>query len=616
MKRLFAPLLTVLSVLFLAQNVLAQDPGGPQGPAPDRRAGPNPDVLFDRLDANKDGVITPDELPPGMPEPLKQVVLSADRDHDGKVTRGELVEMFNQRGPGRGREMPPNRPTPGLDARPPEGQGPPESGQIVEAYKLRNADPQIVLKVMQTMLAGTPGVRMDVDPKANNLIVLAPPPQHNVVRTVLEQMEKPRDVLEEKPGDAAGPPFGRQGRGGGMGMGGMGMGMGGMGMGMGGGFGMGAMRGGRFGAADEEKGDVAGPPFGRQGRGSTVQGGPPFDRQGRGPQPQGEERAGPAGGERGEVAGPLFGRQGRGPGWQGGPPFRGPEGRDGWAGGPPLRGPDGRGDLAGGPQFGRQGFGPPWRDGWQDGPLFRGPQGRDGWGGGPGFGGAWGGGGWGGPPWAGRGYGPHRNGPPPWAGHGTGPRGPWAAFYGGGPWSWAAHFTTPRLPHLDLKAIFDRMDTNHDNQLSFEEFSQGVTRLLRHLSAGGGPGWARRGGPMGGQGFGPPAFRGLANYPALGFENLRERVLNRFKELDKNNDGKLSKDEAPPWIQKNFGQIDVDKDGFISPRELYRALNQLHPKPGDQKPSGKDGQKTGEKTGEKSAEKTPEESPAKDKNAE
>ncbi len=163
------------------------------------------------------------------------------------------------------------------------------------------------------------------------------------------------------------------------------------------------------------------------------------------------------------------------------------------------------------------------------------------------------------------------------------------------------NFAGPQLPRLDLKALFDRMDANHDNQLSFEEFSQGINHLLRNMLPGRGPEWARPAGLMGGQGFGPPAYRALANYPGLGFESIRERIINRFKALDKNNDGKLSKDEAPPWIQKNFEQIDTDKDGFISPRELYRALNQLRQKPGAQKPADKE------------VEKTPEKNPIKDK---
>jgi hypothetical protein len=55
------------------------------------------------------------------------------------------------------------------------------------------------------------------------------------------------------------------------------------------------------------------------------------------------------------------------------------------------------------------------------------------------------------------------------------------------------------------KALFDRLNTNHDNQLSFEEFSQGIKHLLHAVLPGPGPQWARPVGRFGGQGFGPPA---------------------------------------------------------------------------------------------------------------
>jgi hypothetical protein len=64
-----------------------------------------------------------------------------------------------------------------------------------------------------------------------------------------------------------------------------------------------------------------------------------------------------------------------------------------------------------------------------------------------------------------------------------------------------------RPPHqgFNPKALFDRLDTNHDNQLSFEEFSQGIKHLLHAVLPGPGPQWARPLGRFGGQGFGLPA---------------------------------------------------------------------------------------------------------------
>ena len=41
----------------------------------------------------------------------------------------------------------------------------------------------------------------------------------------------------------------------------------------------------------------------------------------------------------------------------------------------------------------------------------------------------------------------------------------------------------------------------------------------------------------------------------------------RFKKWDKNSDGKLSRDELPKGLQKNFDRVDTDKNGFISVKE-------------------------------------------------
>jgi Ca2+-binding EF-hand superfamily protein len=43
-----------------------------------------------------------------------------------------------------------------------------------------------------------------------------------------------------------------------------------------------------------------------------------------------------------------------------------------------------------------------------------------------------------------------------------------------------------------------------------------------------------------------------------------------LKDHDKNNDGKLSKDELPSSAQKEFESIDTNKDGFISQDELQQ----------------------------------------------
>lgn len=49
-----------------------------------------------------------------------------------------------------------------------------------------------------------------------------------------------------------------------------------------------------------------------------------------------------------------------------------------------------------------------------------------------------------------------------------------------------------------------------------------------------------------------------------------------LKDLDKNEDGKLSKAELKGPLKEDFDKIDTDKDGFISEKEFKKA-----PKPKD-----------------------------------
>lgn len=53
-----------------------------------------------------------------------------------------------------------------------------------------------------------------------------------------------------------------------------------------------------------------------------------------------------------------------------------------------------------------------------------------------------------------------------------------------------------------------------------------------------------------------------------------------IKDHDKNGDGKLSKDELPPWLQDDFSKIDTNGDGFISADELQKyADKRAHSRP-------------------------------------
>ena len=45
-----------------------------------------------------------------------------------------------------------------------------------------------------------------------------------------------------------------------------------------------------------------------------------------------------------------------------------------------------------------------------------------------------------------------------------------------------------------------------------------------------------------------------------------------FKQLDSNNDGKLTQDELPGRLAERFALIDADGDGGITPEELTKLL--------------------------------------------
>jgi collagen type III alpha len=100
---------------------------------------------------------------------------------------------------------------------------------------------------------------------------------------------------------------------------------------------------------------------------------------------------------------------------------------------------------------------------------------------------------------------------------------------------------------------FDAIDSNHDGFITLEE--------LRAHPPGQGPDGPR--GPGGGPG-GPGGPGGERPNP----EQL-------FKRLDKNGDGKISKEEAPERMARNFDAIDANHDGFITLEELKA----YHPAP-------------------------------------
>ena len=54
---------------------------------------------------------------------------------------------------------------------------------------------------------------------------------------------------------------------------------------------------------------------------------------------------------------------------------------------------------------------------------------------------------------------------------------------------------------------------------------------------------------------------------------VADTVVNRLQKMDRDGDGKLSREEAPQSIRKfKFDLADRNKDGFLDTRELQRLL--------------------------------------------
>jgi len=86
----------------------------------------------------------------------------------------------------------------GLDVPAPGTEGAGRMGGMpqLEVYSVAGADPQSVLSVLQTLLAGQPDIRLLVDPKTNNLVAMARPAQHATIRATLAQLQRDAQRVE------------------------------------------------------------------------------------------------------------------------------------------------------------------------------------------------------------------------------------------------------------------------------------------------------------------------------------------------------------------------------------------------------------------------------------
>ncbi len=118
---------------------------------------------------------------------------------------------------------------------------------------------------------------------------------------------------------------------------------------------------------------------------------------------------------------------------------------------------------------------------------------------------------------------------------------------GGGPGDFLAQFdkdgdgkiSKEEAPER-MRENFEKMDVNGDGLLDQSDFEA----MRERFRQGGGPG---------GQGD----------------------MASRMKEMDKNGDGKISKEEAPDRMKENFDQIDTNKDGQIDEAEIRQMFERF-----------------------------------------
>ena len=114
MRRTMVGLLAAAAAAMFTFQVSAAD-------TPEHRGGPpGSPMMFQRIDKNKDGKITADEIPDGAPDFVKEMLKRADKDGDKTVTAEEFrgsLPPFHGAAPGRPEARSAGR-TPG----PPEGR--------------------------------------------------------------------------------------------------------------------------------------------------------------------------------------------------------------------------------------------------------------------------------------------------------------------------------------------------------------------------------------------------------------------------------------------------------------------------------------------------------------
>ena len=79
----------------------------------------------------------------------------------------------------------------------------------------------------------------------------------------------------------------------------------------------------------------------------------------------------------------------------------------------------------------------------------------------------------------------------------------------------------------------------------------------------------------------------LLGFLLLSLSGLHAAPVEQFETWDKNDDGKLTKDELPKQLQRNFDHVDKDNDGFISLDEHKAVRSRLASRPANPQRAGR-----------------------------
>ena len=113
----------------------------------------------------------------------------------------------------------------------------------------------------------------------------------------------------------------------------------------------------------------------------------------------------------------------------------------------------------------------------------------------------------------------------------------------------------------DRGAMFDRLDTNHDGNISRQEFMAGKPQVHEERVM------IMRGGPEGGPGG--PDGPGMRHMEGMHMHGMRMSGMggHLFEMADANHDGRVSLAEAQAAALAHFDKADLNHDGRITPDE-------------------------------------------------